>query len=78
MTTAPPSAAEVHTARDVLIHLPALVHLTRTQRGQSLRAAAAQIGTTHVHLMRIEAGSTEPKLHTIWAMLEYLVPNGDH
>lgn len=58
--------------RRVLADLPHELASTRHHRGESLRVAARKLGVSHVHLMRLESGTSEPQLHTIELIIDYL------
>lgn len=69
---------DLGTVRRVLDALPSALSLARASRNESLRTAAARMNTTHVQLMRLETGATNPTLSTIYSVLDYLQehPNG--
>lgn len=64
--------AAYRAAARVVGDLPTTVRQTRRDKGLGLRAAAQQIGMSHVHLHSIEAGAQAPGLPTVVKMLRWL------
>ncbi len=59
----------------VLEHFPDLIYEHRTELGESLAVAAAQIGIHAPALSLLERGVREPKLYTIVDILAYIGRN---
>lgn len=63
---------QVTVARYAIFELPAAVAEHRAKRGQSLRAAAAEISVGFAEFHRFEGGAANPTLTTILKYLDYL------